>query len=272
GPEQEHVARLVGEVGVEDVGIHREGGDPAAGEGGGAGLQVGMDGDRRPIAVVHARPAQLGVVEGVSQRLDQVEPTSRHRRQPHGVSGVGRDLGVIEDDVEHTQPRPARMRRAMASARTDFFRSSRSWDSLGAWTEDFGSPAPTRTIGACGIFSEKAATNGMDPPTPISTGSRPQARRMPSRHASTAGPSVDRAKPRPASAGVTVTCAPQGACAFRWFVRASIAASGSWAGGIRMLTLARATGTSWLIASERGGASTARTAMAGLVHIRDTRD
>src|SRR5690606_28049998 len=40
GPEQEHVARLVGEVGVEDVGIHREGEDPAVGEGGGAGLQV----------------------------------------------------------------------------------------------------------------------------------------------------------------------------------------------------------------------------------------
>ena len=50
--------------------------------------------------------------------------------------------------------------------------------------DDFGSPAPVRIIGAPGSFSENAATNGIDPPTPISTGSRPQARRMPSRQAS----------------------------------------------------------------------------------------
>ncbi len=39
-------------------------------------------------------------------------------------------------------------------------------------------------------------------------------------------------------------------------------------GAMRMLTLARAAGTSWLIASERGGASMASTDTAGLIHSR----
>jgi hypothetical protein len=47
-----------------------------------------------------------------------------------------------------------------------------------------------------------------------------------------------------------------------------MAATGSWPGAMRMLTLARATGTSWLIASLIGGASTASTETAGLVHMR----
>src|SRR5690606_11575982 len=126
--------------------------------------------------------------------------------QAHGVAGVGRDLRAVEDDIEHALDRSvqeARRRMATAWASIERSRSLRSWDSLGACTDEVGSPAPVRRMSASGSFSEKAATNGIEPPTPISTGSRSQANRIPCFHASKAGPSVTREKPSPESMGST---------------------------------------------------------------------
>ncbi len=53
-----------------------------------------------------------------------------------------------------------------------------------------GSPAPVRMISASGKCSADPATNGTEPPTPISTGSRPQASETALRMAGYATPSA----------------------------------------------------------------------------------
>src|SRR3989337_2598506 len=62
--------------------------------------------------------------------------------------------------------------------------------------------------------------------------------------------------------------APHGTFFARCFTSASSAFAASCPGGMRMLTFARATGTSWFTASCTGGASSASTEMAGIVHMR----
>src|SRR5690606_41861544 len=124
--------------------------------------------------------------------------------QAHGVAGVGRDLRAVEDDIEHALDRSvqeARRRMATAWASIERSRSLRSWDSLGACTDEVGSPAPVRRMSASGSFAGNAATNGIEPPTPISAGARSQANGTPCFPAAKAGPAVTREDAAPGALG-----------------------------------------------------------------------
>ena len=59
---------------------------------------------RRVLVVVEAGAAQLLVVEGEAERLDQVQARAGVRAQADHVAGVGRDLGLVQDHVEHAGP------------------------------------------------------------------------------------------------------------------------------------------------------------------------
>ena len=59
------------------------------------------------LVVVEAGAAQARVVEREAQRLDQVQPRAGVRAQADDVAGVGRDFGLVEDDVEHAVRMPA---------------------------------------------------------------------------------------------------------------------------------------------------------------------
>src|SRR5690606_11355518 len=52
------------------------------------------------LPVVDPRPAQRGVVERESQRLDQVQPQVIEEAQADDVSRIGRDFGFEEDKVD----------------------------------------------------------------------------------------------------------------------------------------------------------------------------
>ena len=72
----------------------------------------------------------------------------------------------------------------------------------------------------------------------------------------------------PTSPGVTVTCAPHGACCSRWRVSASRWARASPPGATRMLTLARARGISVFDDVAIGVVSMPMTVIAGLAQSR----
>ena len=60
-----------------------------------------MDGDARIFVIIEAGTAQVAIVHPEAQRLDEMQVGCRVGRQPDHVAGVGRDLGVDEDDGEH---------------------------------------------------------------------------------------------------------------------------------------------------------------------------
>src|ERR671910_374117 len=110
--------------------------------------------------------------------------------------------------------------------------------------------------------------NGIDPPTPMCTGSTPQALVSAHRAASYTGPWVAPANGRPCSTGTTSTWAPNGAAALRWAASASNAAPVSWPGATRIETFTRTEPASVLDAAATDGASMPTTVIDGLVHSR----
>ena len=67
---------------------------------------------RRPYAHIHMRPvikpspAQMPVVDGKAQRLDEVQPRARSRAQAGDVAGVRRNFRVIKNNVQHEYALP----------------------------------------------------------------------------------------------------------------------------------------------------------------------
>src|SRR5690242_21852093 len=108
----------------------------------------------------------------------------------------------------------------------------------------------------------------MEPPAPASTAGRPQASFRAERADLYARPPDRAVNGAATEPGSTLTCAPQGACAVRCAASASRAAAASSPGATRMLTLARATGTSVFEAAATDGASMPITAMAGPAQSR----
>ena len=79
----------------------------------------GIEGRMHPhagvLVVVQPGAAQLPVVQREPERLDQVQPRAGVGAQPDHVAGVGRDLGRMQDDVEHRRAgRPCHVTRATA--------------------------------------------------------------------------------------------------------------------------------------------------------------
>ena len=64
------------------------------------------------VMIVEAGALEAGVIQAEAKRLDQVEHDPRVGAQANHIAGVGRYLGLIEDDVEHC-PAPARSKRSI---------------------------------------------------------------------------------------------------------------------------------------------------------------
>jgi len=60
-----------------------------------------MHGHASEIVVIQPGAGQMLVGQVESERLDQVEPTAGIGREADDVAGVGRDLGLEENDFEH---------------------------------------------------------------------------------------------------------------------------------------------------------------------------
>ena len=106
--EHEHVARCEADVvGAarstrrERVPLARAGGERRAARG-----EVAVHAHARVLVVVEARALHVAIVEAEAQRFDEMQLDAGIGGEPDRVAGVGRDLGMDQDDGEHgAQPR-----------------------------------------------------------------------------------------------------------------------------------------------------------------------
>lgn len=100
--EDEGIAWEVGDAGVEA----RGGGgiEPAAGGGGGqcgfAGGPRGVEVEGDGVPVIEAGAAEVAVIEGEAEGLDEVEVGSGGGAEAGDVAGIGGNFGIKEDDME----------------------------------------------------------------------------------------------------------------------------------------------------------------------------
>ena len=142
---------------------------------------------------------------------------------------------------------------------------------MAPWARVSGSSTPVTRTDASGKVSRNSAMNGIEPPTPMSTGSVPShASAKALRAASYAGPVASIRVASPVSTTVTVSSAPHGTCCSQWRRRQSSALAVVSPGAIRRLILARAEATRVLLAPSTWGASRPVTVSDGLVHSRST--
>ena len=65
------------------------------------GCPVLVHGHGREFMIIQPCAAHLGVVDGKTQRFDEVQGAAGVGAQADDVAGVGRDFGLDKDDVEH---------------------------------------------------------------------------------------------------------------------------------------------------------------------------
>ena len=53
------------------------------------------------LVIIEAGPLQACIIEGKAQRSDQMQPRTGVRAQANHVAGIRRDLGTMQDDIEH---------------------------------------------------------------------------------------------------------------------------------------------------------------------------
>ena len=142
---------------------------------------------------------------------------------------------------------------------------------MAPWARVSGSSTPVTSTLASGIASRNSAMNGIDPPTPMSTGSvPPQASVKASRAASYAGPVTSSAIGSPVSTTSIVSWAPHGTCFSRCSLRQAMAFFEVSPGAVRSASRARAAGMRVLDEPSTLGASRPITESAGCVHSRST--
>ena len=61
-----------------------------------------------PLMIIETGTAQALVIQLEPQRLDQMQAVTGVGTQPDDVAGIGRNLGLIEHDIEHEQTRGRR--------------------------------------------------------------------------------------------------------------------------------------------------------------------
>jgi dihydroorotate dehydrogenase (NAD+) catalytic subunit len=103
GAEHEGVAATVGDLVVALTAARRERKPARWRDGGQKGLETGVLADLGELPVVQPGAAQALVVEFESQRVDQVQGTAGIGAQAYDIAGVGRDLRLIQDDVEQAR-------------------------------------------------------------------------------------------------------------------------------------------------------------------------
>ena len=96
------------------------------------------------------------------------------RRRPRLGAGIAPCHRVCRPPQRVDRSAPSRARKT-ASATQTFSNSPRCSDSLAPWARVSGSSTPVTMIDASGKRAEKSEMNGIEPPTPMSTGSVPQA-------------------------------------------------------------------------------------------------
>lgn len=62
-------------------------------------ILVLMDVQRTPI--VHSRPAEVAIVDDITQRVNEVQPRTGQRAHPADIASVLRNLRVKKDDMQH---------------------------------------------------------------------------------------------------------------------------------------------------------------------------
>src|ERR1700730_17835124 len=72
----------------------------------------------RELVIVEARALELLVLKRVAERFDEMQAATRVRGEADHVAGVRRNLGLVEDDVEHWQAQSGGDVRAMTQFTT----------------------------------------------------------------------------------------------------------------------------------------------------------
>ena len=100
GTEQQGIARR--EAGRKQVGgtTGGQGEDPCRPHRVEAGGQIRMLRDAHEFPVVEPRPSQSRLVQRETQRMNQMQVRPGIGAQTNHVAGVGRNLGLVEDDVQ----------------------------------------------------------------------------------------------------------------------------------------------------------------------------
>src|SRR5687767_112023 len=68
-----------------------------------------MNIERLPI--IHARPAQIPIIDLVAQRMNQMQPGPGHGAHAADISSIGRNLGLEKHHVQHGGHPPRRRKR-----------------------------------------------------------------------------------------------------------------------------------------------------------------
>ncbi len=89
------------EVAVATAAAGRKSKQPVRGNGGLKVFQIGMLRDLGPFVIVESGTFELAVVQGKTKWVDEMEPGTGIGAQAYNVAGVGRNFGLVEDDVEH---------------------------------------------------------------------------------------------------------------------------------------------------------------------------
>src|SRR6266480_706722 len=105
--EDQHVIFRVPYIGIEYSRFCRESEDASPGEVSATRVPVLVQFQFGNFMVVETGAPKLPVVDGETERLDQMQTCAGIRREPDHVAGVRRDLGLHEDDLKHRAGRSA---------------------------------------------------------------------------------------------------------------------------------------------------------------------
>ena len=75
---------------------------------------IGMLMDIERFPIVHPGATQIPVVDHKAERMNQVEPRTRQSTHPANITGIGRDLGLKEHDMNHPLIVAGRLRESSA--------------------------------------------------------------------------------------------------------------------------------------------------------------
>ena len=109
GAEEEDIALLVFHVAKPLIRVGSEGEDARAGQSLHASVEVLVDLQICQVVVVQARALEVFVVEVEAQRLNEVQARARDGGGADSVASIGRDHGVVEDNVQAAHRHQSRM-------------------------------------------------------------------------------------------------------------------------------------------------------------------
>ena len=75
---------------------------------------IGMLMDIERFPIVHPGATQIPVVDHKAERMNQVEPRTRQSTHPANITGIGRNLGLKEHDMNHPLIVAGRLRESSA--------------------------------------------------------------------------------------------------------------------------------------------------------------